>query len=282
MSSEKKSVGARLKNAGYELFLFLTSWYFLRNFLGVLVMFTVLLFATFWWMDCYTRHGKAYPVQDFAGLTLPEAEKLANKKNFAIVVNDSLFLPGEPPNTVLSQTPKANSKVKKNRKIYLTVTKASPDQVEIPGLTGGNDDFATYKKKLSRLKVNTKVRERRFNNTLEPNTILEVYYNDERVDDKLREGFSVDMGSTVELIITERKGGRVPIPELVCMQYNEAEFLVGNFELNIGSVISDATVTDESSAYVWRQVPAFTNGTRLSIGSSVDIYLTQFKPDECR
>ena len=272
---------SKVKRFFHEAFLFLTSWIFLRNLAGIIVTVMVVFLLTFWWMDCYTRHGKTYAVQDFSGLTLPEAQKLAKKKNFSIIVNDSLFLPGQPANTVLSQTPMANSQVKKNRKIYLTVTKAIADAVEIPGLTGGNDELYTYKKKLSRLKVNIKIKERRFDNTVEPNTILEVYYQEENITEKLRDGFKVDKGSTVEVVITERKGGTVPIPELVCMQFNEAEFLVGNFELNIGSIIKDATVIDENNAYVWRQVPAFTERQRLSIGGSVDIYLTQYKPDEC-
>lgn len=272
----------RLKKWAREAFLFLTSWMFWRNFIGILTMFLVVFFMTFWWMDCYTRHGSSYQVEDFKGMSVPDAQKLAKQKNFTIMIADSLFLPGQPPNTVLSQTPEPQSKVKKNRKIYLTVTKASPDQVEIPGLTGGNDDYATYQKKLKRLKVNSKVKERRFNNKLEPNTILEVYYNDENVTEKLRGGFKVDMGSTVEVIVTERKGGRVQIPDLVCMRFNEAEFLVGNYELNIGSIITDATVIDQNSAYVWRQVPTANANQRFAIGSSVDIYLTQQRPDGCQ
>jgi len=273
---------SKIKRFFHEVFLFLTSWIFLRNLAGIIVTLMVVFLITFWWMDCYTRHGKTYAVEDLTGLTLPEAKKLADKKNFSVIVNDSLFLPGQPPNTVLSQTPVPNAQVKKNRKIYLTVTKAIADAVEIPGLIGGNDELYTYKKKLSRLKVNTKIRSKRFDNTVEPNTILEVYYNDENITKKLRDGFKVDKGSTVEVVVTERKGGLVPVPELVCMQFNEAEFLVGNFELNIGSVINDATVTDESNAYVWRQVPAFNETQRLSIGTSVDIYLTQFIPDDCQ
>lgn len=281
MSDKTNTFMDKLKKFGYESFLFLTSWVFLRNLLGIFTMFVVVFFMTFWWMDCYTRHGKTYEVQDFAGMSVPDAYKIAKEKNFKIVIADSLFLPGQPPNTVLTQTPVAKSQVKKNRKIYLTVTKANPDQVEIPNLLGGNDDYATYQKKLKRLKVNVKVKERRFDNEIQPNTILEVHYNGEEITEKLREGFSVDMGSTVEVVVTERKGGRVQIPNLVCMSFNEAEFLVGNYELNIGSIINDATVTDQSSAYVWRQVPAANANQRFAIGSSVDIYLTQQRPDGC-
>ena len=166
----------KIKYWGIETFRFLTSGIFLRNFLGVITLFAVLLFISFWWMRCYSKHGESLQVHNYIGMDLNDAISKANKKSFDIVISDSIFLPDKAPNLVLDQNPQPLSRVKENRKIYLTVTKSNPDLVTLPDLLGGNDDYKTYSRKLERLRVKSKITSRRFSNKLEANTILEVIY----------------------------------------------------------------------------------------------------------
>lgn len=271
-----------MKKATKEVGYFLSSAIFLKNFGGIVTMFLVFMGLTMWWLNCYTKHGESLHVHDYIGMDLDEAIAKAGDSSFEIFINDSTFIPGQPPNVILTQNPKPLSQVKKNRKIYVSVTKKIAELVALPALRGGNDDYDNFNKKCKRKFVDTKIREQVFSNKIEPNTILRVFYNDEEITEKLNsDGYEVPKGSTVEVVVTKRGGGSVPIPELVCKKYDAATFLVGNFNLNIGSVIKDNTVTDESSAYVWRQEPRYSASARMRVGEQINIYLTQFKPKSC-
>ncbi len=271
----------RGKRWSKEGFAFLTSRIFLKNFGALLALMLVLLLLTSWWMRCYTHHGESLQVQDFIGLSLEDAVRKARKRSFEIVVNDSLFIVGKAPHEILEQTPPPLSRVKEGRKIYVSITKKTPDLMPLPDIIGGNDDYNQYRRSLGRLSINTKVKERRFSNKLEPNTILEVWYEDKDITDELRDGFKVPMGSTLEVVVTERSGGSVQIPQLVCKNFDAANFLIGNYNLNIGSIIPDGTVTNQATAYVWRQLPPHRQGARMRIGGQIDIYLTQYRPEDC-
>ena len=73
----------------------------------------------------------------------------------------------------------------------------------------------------------------------------------------------------------------VEIPDLVCMDYPAAEFLLSTANLNIGLVTEDETVTDPSIAYVAKQDPPFVPGVMVPMGTQVQLWLTQFPPEDC-
>lgn len=281
MKETFNKVSNKLKLIGREIFLFLSSRIFLKNFGGVVAFIAIMLFFSFWWMQCYTKHGESLQVHDYTGMSLEDAIDKAQSKSFVIVVNDSTFRPGIEPGIVLAQDPQPLSRVKENRKIYLSITKRIPDTELVPALDGGNDDYQTFDKKCRQKNFRTEIVNRVFSNRLSPNTILEVIYDGDTITNQLNDGVKIPEGSTIGVVVTKRGGGSVPIPELVCKQYDAAAFLVGNYNLNIGSIIPDATVTNQNTAYVWRQVPRYTAGGKMRVGEQVDIYLTQRVPADC-
>ncbi len=274
-------VWLKLKAIGKEIYLFASSMVFLKNFGGVVALLSFLTFCTFWWMHCFTNHGESLQVHDYRNMLLEDAIEKAQSRSFEIVVNDSTFLPGREPGIVLDQTPAPLSRVKENRKIYLSITKTIPDKEYVPALVGGNDDLRNFTRKCEKLQFVTEVVGRRYSNRLEPNTILEVIYRNDTITDQLKEGYQVPVGDTIQLVVSQRGGGSVPIPELVCKRYDAAIFLIGNYNLNIGSVIEDATVSDRNSAYVWQQKPRYSANGQVRIGEQIDIYLTQRIPESC-
>ena len=116
---------------------------------------------------------------------------------------------------------------------------------------------------------------------METGTILEVYYEGEEITDKISEGYEVPKGSTLEFIVSERGGGTVPLPDLVCLKFSEAEFIIKSNDLSLGSIIPDATIRDQKTAYVWKQAPKYSNSTMLKLGSQIDVYITQNVPENC-
>ncbi|MEO1518417.1 MAG: PASTA domain-containing protein [Bacteroidota bacterium] len=276
-----KKAGDKIKHWAKETYYFLSSKIFLKNFGGITGLVVGIVVLTSWWMKYYTHHGESLQVHDYIGLSLEEASQKAKDLKLQLVATDSQYIVGKPAFEILEQDPAPLSRVKENRKIYVRLTRAIPPLVTLPDIKGGNDDFNQYRRKLALIDVNAKITNRKFSNKLEPNTILEVLFEGNDITEQLAEGFEVPKGSTLDFVVTERGGGQVPIPELVCKRYDAAIFLVGNFNLNVGSVIHDATVTDKYTAYIWKQRPAYNSNRSLRVGEQVDIYLTQYKPDGC-
>lgn len=276
MSTFKEKIG----NIVRETFLFLSSKIFLKNLVGMLGAIALLLLVSFFWMSSYTHHGESLQVPSFLNLNIDEAVKQANKQNLKVTVNDSIWSADKPAGTVLEQSPKPLSKVKENRTIYLTITKFQAEEKLLPTLAG-NDNYNYYARRLKQLKVNLKVRKKQFSNKLEENTILYLYVNDKKITaNDLKAGIKVPQGAMVEAVITTRGGARVSVPNLVCKKYSEAEFLIGGSQLNV-SIIKDGTVQSLENAYVWKQSPTASGGKTLSVGSTIDVFVTKRPPANC-
>jgi beta-lactam-binding protein with PASTA domain len=236
---------------------------------------------TLWFLKCYTNHGESLQVHNYIGMRLKEARKMAENRSFHIVITDSIFIVGKEPGVVLEQNPKPLSRVKEDRSIYLTITSAVADFVMLPNITGGNDDYDRFYKKITGLDVKGQVIDHRFDARLEPNTILEVIYNGDTITNQLNTGFKVPKGSMLSFIVSSREGSTVTLPDLVCKQFDAAKFIVSNYSLNIGTIVRDATVSDDAKAYIWKQEPAFEEGKTIRVGEQINLYLTQKVPDGC-
>lgn len=281
MNKRLENIGQKLKHYAKETGYFLSSMFFVKNFVAMVATIIFFIFIMFWWMKCYTSHGESLQVHDYIGMDLGDAIKKAENRSFQIVVSDSIFIVDKEANIVLDQNPKPLSRVKKNRRIYLTVTKNTADLVSLPSLVG-NYDYAQYTKKLKMMGVKFRIKERIFDNQYEENTIMHFFYDNKKVTDKdLKNGMKVPKGSTLEFVITEQGGGYVDIPNLVCKKYSEAEFLISGMQLNLGETNRDGTITNEANAYVWRQIPAYKPGETMRIGEMIEVWITQNRPTGC-
>jgi UDP-N-acetylmuramate--alanine ligase len=268
-----------LANGWLEFRSFITSFFFLKHFAGIIAMVFALFFLTLWWMRCYTHHGESLQVHNYVGLTLEEATEMARNRSFRIQVTDSLWVEGKDPGEVLEQNPKEFSRVKENRTIYLTITKEVPEEVTLPTLVG-NYDYTQYKKRLSNKGLKATIRERVFDNKQAENTILYLFYGDQKITETdLKEGIKIPKGETLEFVVTERGAGTVQLPDLRCKKFTAAEFLISSLELSLGDLNADATVVDQANAFVYKQVPP--SGQVMRVGEQVTLYLTQDTPAGC-
>lgn len=258
---------------------FLKSGPFLKNF-GALAGVLLLLYFLFnGWLRFYTNHDESLTVHDYVGLPLDEAKKKAREQSFTIAVIDSTFGPDYLPYEIYQQDPDPMSRVKENRTIYVSVYHRSARDVTLPNLVG-NYDFEQYKKKLKRKRIDAVIKERIYDGIQEENTILHFFYNDQKItQNEVNKGFKVPEGSVLEFVVTERQTGFVPLPNLVCKQYNAASFLISSNQLNIGNIIGD--VANQDNAYVWKQEPAYRAGQMIQMGRQIDIYLTDTRPAGC-
>lgn len=271
----------KIRRLGVELYAFFTTPFVLKNCLGMLGAFTFLLMLTFWWLKCYTNHGESVQVPNYTGMSFREAAKKARSRDFGVAVSDSVFLPGEPPGQIVSQDPKANSRVKEGRTIYFTVTKNNPDILKMPSLSSG-DDYEIYSRRLSRMGLKPRIVARAEDPNVGPNTIIDVIYKGDTITSKLRYGtVPVEMGAVVDFVVSEEVTLTVMMPDCVCHTLGEAKFLLQTRELSIGTIIKDGTVTDPETAYVWRQSPKYDPNGTMRKGEQIDLYISQDKPSSC-
>jgi eukaryotic-like serine/threonine-protein kinase len=117
-----------------DFFRFLCSKRFLRHLLGMIVIIFVLGWIVLFALRIYTQHGTYYTVPDYTGKTIDEISSGKDAGTFDFVVIDSVFDLKKPKGTVLHQDPYPDSKVKENRKIYLTIVSTVPEKTSMPDL----------------------------------------------------------------------------------------------------------------------------------------------------
>lgn len=270
-----------LKKIGRETWWFVSSGIFLKNCAGIIGFFFVFMWMTTFWLKCYTDHGESLSVPDFVGMTLEEAEKKVKSRGFTLVASDSTDRAGAVPFTIIEQNPKSGARVKEDRTIYLTITKAVMSSVTLPDIVGGNDDFEQYKKKLELHQINAEILGKKYDPILEPNTIIDVIYEGDTITNKLRYGVKVPVGSTVYFVVSERENSNIQIPDLVCQKAEAAKFILASNNLMLGNIVKDNTVINEEEAFVWKQEPPFLPNTTMRIGEQITIYITGKLPSGC-
>ena len=104
-------------------------WYIKKQIIttivAMLIILAAILYATMYGLEVYTNHGESIEVPDLISLRVNDAEKLLEIRDLVIIVNDSICKGNGLGGIIKDQTPKAGSRVKEKRKIYLTVTRTT-------------------------------------------------------------------------------------------------------------------------------------------------------------
>ncbi len=99
----------------------------------VLALFVV-CYAALFCLDIFTEHGKTVKVPDVRNLSLSEATSVLHSAGFNCEVTDSMYNENYNLGAVVDQSPKANSEVKSNRTIYVSINYSSPRTILLPNL----------------------------------------------------------------------------------------------------------------------------------------------------
>ncbi len=104
--------------------------------LGIIFSLFILMVLLFFfvYLPVTTNHGEAIKVPDLKGKTLGETQQILEANGLRYEVNDSSFVDGAVTFSILSQNPEANSEVKSNRRIYLSIASKNPPMVPMPEL----------------------------------------------------------------------------------------------------------------------------------------------------
>ncbi|HPD64459.1 MAG TPA: PASTA domain-containing protein [Bacteroidia bacterium] len=245
---------------------FLKSKIFLRNLLVFIIVFSVLIFSGLKFLKVYTHHGESLSVPDFKGSTIEEVEKICKEKNLRYEVIDSVYVPDTRYFTVVEQNPKPFSKVKRKRKIYLTICSDTPPRVKLPDIID-----VTLRQAVSILQsYGLKLGELEYVPDIGKNLVLKVK-KDGRI---LNPGDYVSKGSKIDLVLGDGLSSeKVAVIDVRGLTYDEAVFALSGIGLNVGAVILSQPVKDTSVCVVYKQYPE-PSDVMLPQGDAVDIWLS--------
>jgi len=244
-------------------------WFF-KNLFKAVVLIALLLIITQVALVIGTRHNREISVPDFSELPLSKAQMLAEANNVRIDVSDSVFIKRLARGAVFSQNPSAGSKVKKGRRILITINAMQAKTVKMPNLVG----YSLRQAKTELMTSGLKVGKLSYTDDIATNNVLE-----QRIKDKIIEpGTEIEMESRINLLL-----GRDPnnpntyIPLLIGYPLDIAEDNIFDGSLNVGKIEFDETVTsyeDSLKAMVYSQYPSPGNSVAYPMGTSVNISLT--------
>jgi beta-lactam-binding protein with PASTA domain len=242
-----------------------------RNILlavGIIVAVIIIAFGS---LNIITRHNKELTVPDFTNMSLEDAHNLAEKREVRLEVTDSVFVKRLGRGHIFSQNPVAGSKVKKGRRILITINAINPQMVEMPSLVG----FSLRQAKTELTSKGLSLGSLIYVEDIATNNVLEQRYQGKPVAPKML----LESESEIDLLLgLNPEDSQTYIPHLTGYTYQVAKDYIIDNSLNVGIVRFDETVTsysDSLDAVVYSQSPAFSESLPFVCGTKVSIYLTK-------
>lgn len=106
----------------------------LVNLVAMTIVVALAIFFTFRWIDNYTEHGIAVEVPDITGLQEEDAIAELAQHHLLGITESHMYIKNTPAGSIVSQRPEANAKVKRGRKIYLTISSGKHPMIAIPDI----------------------------------------------------------------------------------------------------------------------------------------------------
>jgi beta-lactam-binding protein with PASTA domain len=269
-NAEKKTSGKFSKFLSFfDVRRWWRNFYFRNVVFAICTVVLVLLLITLF-LRVITRHGQTYQVPEFSDMNIYDARLLAASKSMYIQVNDSVFISHRPGGIVIEQNPKANTRVKKDRTIFVTINALSPKMVTVPDVTGVSLRQAKAIIEMQGLEIGrlSYASDMAFNNVLRQNF----------KGKPIAEGEKLVVGSRIDLVLGKNKSSvRTAVPNLTGLSAVAARSTIIEASLNAGRMLYDETVktmTDTLEAKVYSQYPVSSEESSIEVGSSVDIMLT--------
>ena len=160
------------------------------------------IYAVLLSLDGFTRHGEFIVVPDLEHVSLSKAQELLEKSHLRYEVRDSTAYNKEyPPYTVMKQTPEANEKVKKDRKIYHSINPTNFRKIDLPNII--RRPIKEVRPNLASL--NIKIGRVTYVNDISKDAVLRAFYKGKEIKpgDKILENSSIDLECGNGLSMTE-------------------------------------------------------------------------------
>jgi len=226
----------------------------------ILLILCILYFYAY--LPNITNHGETITVPNVEGQPFDKASRMLEEHDLRFEVSDSSYSSEYPPLTVLKQVPVEGSKVKEQRKIYLSINRLTPPTVPMPDLIDGsliNADAVLKGSELRRGKIHL-VRGPFLN------VVKEMRINGKTVAPLTR----VPKGTVVDLVVMDGGSDTLPTPDVIGMTVEDAKIPLLGSNLSIGTVhlIGD---TVGVKAVILKQNPA--PQENIKVGDIVELWV---------
>lgn len=231
---------------------------------GVLAILLIVFFRVY--LPGITNHGETVTVPDLEGYHYNELQTYLSNKDLKLEVTpDSGFMADAKPLAVLKQHPKAGTKVKKDRKIYITLNAQNAPLIKMPNLVN-----SPLKNAQEILANHGLVRgDIIYVPDIGTNVVLEQKYRGRSV----KEGFEISKGSQIDLVVGDGLGSQsLEIPNLLGMDETDGEFLIIGSGLRMGRISYVQTDTVPKGTIVQQTPPP---GISAKTGEIIDIWISE-------
>ncbi|WMJ75110.1 PASTA domain-containing protein [Cytophagaceae bacterium ABcell3] len=236
--------------------------------LGIMasIVFVLAMIFFYYYLPNTTRHGESITVPSIAGMTIDEVEQYLTTRELRYQINDSAYSSEVKPHTVISQHPAPGSKVKQNRKIYITVSSKIPPLVKMPNLK----DFSLRNAEMA-LKSYGLLMEVKYVPSPFSNLVLEQHFKGKPIE----EGTEISKGSKIKLLVGNGVGeDDREIPNITGMPFDEAKVKVSGMDLEI-NLIREEFSPDHEPGTIIKQKPASTPDKKMKSGEVIDVWVAE-------
>lgn len=176
-------------------------------------------------MPWYVKHADLVDVPNVIGLNYLEAKKILEEAGLDVKQADVKYDETKPIGQVLDQNPLSNEKVKKNRRIYLTLC-GGEQLIEVPKLIGKTVRDAKFTLEQRNLKIGEIVKK-----------FTAEYPEDFVVSQIVQPGSKVKKSTKIDLIISNgQKIGDIIVPDLIGKKLQDARKLLEERKLKVGKI----------------------------------------------
>lgn len=248
---------------------FFSNW-IVRNLTIAVVLVLVLAVGTMVFLNVVTQHNREINVPDFSNLSVAEAEMLAASEGVRVDVTDSVFVKRMKRGAVYRQNPAPGSKVKKGRRVVLTINAVNAKKVTMPNLVGLSLRQAKAELLSRGLVLNRLV----YVQDMATNNVLRQLKGNRQIEP----GTQIDSETEIDLVLgLNDLDNRTYVPDVTGLKNMSAVDAVFDHSLNIKNLRFDDTVKDYDdslNAVVYRQDPMASDSVSVAMGEAVVLYLT--------
>ena len=238
--------------------------FLIRLFIVVAFLAGVVLFFFYIYLPASTNHQETITVPNLEGIHMDEIDKFLTNRNLRYEVNDSSYSDEYPSLTILKQYPKAGSKVKEGRKIFISINSVSPPTVPVPDLTERsllNAEAVLKSNELKRGKLTYKPNPHH-------NLVMEMRMDGKKLNPEDR----IPKGSVIDLVVGngDASSGFLDAPTLRGKDMEEARFLIKGYGLRIGLITVEGDTTNAQSVVIKQSPKA---GKQVRLGDAIDLWI---------
>jgi eukaryotic-like serine/threonine-protein kinase len=254
------------------LFKFITGKPLWANILLGIGVLLVLFFIFLQSLSWITRHDQTLAVPSVTGKSYDEAKKLLEGQGFDVEVQDTVYNDTAALLSVVKQFPSADTKVKMNRTVYLTINRDAAPDIEMPKLVGQSFRSAQITLQQQKLKLEDTI----YKNDFATDQVLEQLYKGQPI----KEGTKIPMGSGIVLVVSRGTGTtELDVPDLFGMTLNEAKVILESNGLTLGTIQPTGA---DPNGYIYKQDPARLtisgNVNHIKQGQFIDLWIQTDKP----